>query len=76
MWEENVGELVSDGSCELRNVVVREYRGVKYLSICEGSDIREINDIGDVMSDEEQDEERNTIEKEIILVQAIDTQLV
>jgi len=56
--------------------VVREYRGVKYLSICEGSDIREINDIGDVMSDEEQDEERNTIEGEIILVQAIDTQLV
>lgn len=65
MWEENVGKLVSDGSCELRNVVVREYRGVKYLSICEGSDIREINDIGDVMSDEEQDEEETPLKEKL-----------
>ena len=40
-------------------------------SICEGSEICTVH-VGDVLSEAEQDEGRNSIERDILLVQAID----
>ena len=51
-------------------LVVREYGAVNYLSMCEDAEIHQIDDIGKVMN-EEDEEGRNAIEGEIILVQII-----
>ena len=50
LWEEKVNSMDEDISYSLQNVVVRQYRGKKYLSLGKtGSTIEEIKDIGEVV---------------------------
>lgn len=56
LWQQDIGRLEGH-SYTMRNVTVRTYDGVKYLSVSEVSTIEEIDDIGSVVeaeSDEEQ----------------------
>ena len=49
LWERDVGSLEEDRSYKMRDVVVRMYRGEKYLSVGDGSTIEEVEDIGEVV---------------------------
>ena len=61
LWEEHIGSLAENASCTLYNFVVREYAGVKFLSMAkDGSEICPISDIGEVtQGDGEKDETMN-----------------
>ena len=49
LWEEHIGQLEKNACCTLYNLVVREYAGVKFLSMSkDGSEIRPSSDIGEV----------------------------
>ena len=52
LWEEDVGKLDEDRSYKLTNVIVRMYRGERYLSISDGSVIEEVADIGEIAEPE------------------------
>ena len=56
IWEDRVGLLEVEKSYELKNVTVRAYQGVKYLSLSEKAEVKEVCDVGDV-SDEVIDSE-------------------
>ena len=58
LWEEHIGSLAENASCTLYNFVVREYAGVKFLSMAkDGSEIRPISDIGEVTQGDGEDDE-------------------
>lgn len=57
VWEEEVGTIVSDDSYRLSGMMVREFRGKKYISSSKDySKIEKIANIGDVESGEEEDD--------------------
>lgn len=54
VWESEIGQVQTGCSYKLTGVMVREYRGNKFLSTSkEGSIIEEIDDIGDVVEVED-----------------------
>lgn len=58
LWEEEAGMMDEGGSYRLCGMVVREFRGEKFLSTSkENSTIEAIDDIGDVEEEEGTDEE-------------------
>ena len=44
-------------SYRLEKVTIREYRSIKYLSLSEAGEVIEISDVGDVVSDGEEEDE-------------------
>ena len=51
LWQENVDTLTINGSYHLSGMVVREFQTQKYLSMARiGTEIKEIEDIGDVIA--------------------------
>lgn len=57
LWQDNVGKLEQDKCYRIEMVTVREYAGTKYLSLSEMSRIQEVDDIGKVLSIEDEDVE-------------------
>ena len=54
LWEENVGKLTRGTSIKLHNVKVKEYNGMRYLSlVADNSQLEELNNITDISDDEE-----------------------
>ena len=76
LWEKEIGKLHEGKSYRLHKVLVRQYGGVNYLSMCEGAEVEEIADIGEVVSDEEGEERgeegQHVAEGEIIAVLCVD----
>ena len=76
LWETDVGKLNEGKSYRLEKVLVRQYGGVNYLSMCEGAEAEEIADIGEVVSDEEAEERgeegQHLAEGEIVAVLGVD----
>ena len=58
LWEEEAGKMDEGGSYKLCGMVVREFRGEKFLPTSkQNSTIEAIDDIGDVEEEEGTDEE-------------------
>lgn len=53
LWEGDVGKLIEGQCYRLSRVVVREYSGVKFLSLLADAAIEEIGDIGEVIECDE-----------------------
>ena len=76
LWEESVGLLEEDKSYILKNFSVREFGFSKYLSVLKGeSEIVLIDDIGDVVVDRENEEQRggNLIDVRIVAAPQVDS---
>ena len=72
-WEADVGKLKKGKSYRFNRVIVRQYGGVKYLSLSENAEIT--NDIGDVLSEDENDGEQtesSIAEGEVVAVSSAD----
>ena len=51
LWQENVDTLTINGSYHLSRMVVRTFQTQKYLSMAHiGTEIKEIEDIGDIIT--------------------------
>ena len=74
LWEEEIGKMEEGVSYKLCGMVVREFRGRKFLSTSkQNSVIETIDDIGDV-EEEDTDEEGNSTLKQSQAIQVyIDT---
>ena len=72
--ESEINKLDEGKSYRFEKVTVREYGGNKYLSMSEAAEVKEIGDIGDVVSDEEEGigDAQNVVEGEIIAILVID----
>ena len=58
VWEGHVNTLKVNSSYRLRNFMIREFQGTKYLTMVrEGSEIIEIDDIGSLVEGSEEEEE-------------------
>ena len=74
-WEDQIGLFEESKSYKLSNVTVRSFNGAKYLSLGEGCDIEEIEDIGEVIDDENaasQLGKAKVVKGEIVAVVSID----
>lgn len=60
LWENDVGKLKKGQSYSLIKVLVRQYDGVKYFSLSDGTSIEPIQDIQEI-SDDDYDEETSQI---------------
>lgn len=74
LWQDNIDKLMEGKSHRIQNVLLRQYEGIKYLSFSESAVLEEIEDIGDVISDEDLQpcEDAQTAEGETVAVLAID----
>ena len=74
LWQDNIDKLMEGKSYRIQNVLLRQYEGIKYLSFSESAVLQEIEDIGDVISDEDLQscEDAQTAEGEIVAVLAVD----
>ena len=80
LWEENVGKLSKGASIKLLNVIVKQYDGVRYLSLLQGNSKLEQSpdlDISDGSDEELQNPQPaiGSITGEIIAVQSISNYL-
>ena len=53
LWENDIGKLDKGRCYKLTNMLVREYAHVKYLSMSESAVVNKIEDIGEVISEDE-----------------------
>ncbi len=53
LWEADIEKLENGVSYRLCQVGVREYGGVKYLSLSENSETASVDDVGDVFAEED-----------------------
>ena len=53
LWQENVGKLREDYCYDFKKLTVRVYDGLKFLSV---SDMKEVDDIGDVATPDDDDD--------------------
>lgn len=76
LWEAHIGKLKDGVSYRWCRVVVREYGGVKYLSLVENSEIASVDDVGDVFSKEDdvggERSELSIVEGEVVGVLSVD----
>uniref|UniRef100_A0A1X7T045 Replication factor A C-terminal domain-containing protein n=1 Tax=Amphimedon queenslandica TaxID=400682 RepID=A0A1X7T045_AMPQE len=54
LWESDIQKLTKNGSYKLRNVLVSQYNGVKYVSVSESTIIEPIKDI-ELISDHKEE---------------------
>ena len=48
LWNDDIGKLLKEKSYKLSYVIVKQWDGVKYLSVSKGSEIDCVEDLGDV----------------------------
>ena len=76
LWNDDIGKLLEEKSYKLSYVSVKQWDGVKYLSVSEGSEIVCVDDIGDVAEIECGDEDNivacHVVEGEIDAVEYCD----
>lgn len=79
LWEERINSMDEEESYALQNVVVRQFRDRKYLSMAKnGSTIKHIEDIGEVAEydpeiDDDKGQKRDINKASIIAVISLDT---
>ena len=74
-WEEQIKLFQENKSYKLNNVTFRSFNGAKYLSLGEGCDVQETEDIGEVIDDENvasQSGSAKVVKGKIVAVVAID----
>ena len=74
-WEDQIELFQENKSYKLSNATIRSFNGAKYLSLGEGCDVKEIEDIGEVIDDENvasQSGSAKVVKGEIVAVIAID----
>ena len=56
LWQKNVGKLREDYCYDFKKLTVRVYDGLKFLSVSDNSDMKEVDDIGDVAAPDDDDD--------------------
>ena len=52
LWENDIGKIDKGCGYKLTNMLLREYAHVKYLSMSESAVVNQVEDIGDVISED------------------------
>ena len=63
LWEGDTGKLVEEECYKLSRVVVREYAGVKFLSMLADAEMEKVEDIGEVVECGENDSSSGEVQK-------------
>lgn len=78
-WESNIGRLEAQHSYSLKNLIVRSFKGDKFLSLSDSSSIEDVGDIGETHTDHDIDSDERgkiddvtTVNGEISEVQSCD----